>query len=228
MGIWLVGGFSSSISDMAWHPGPPENDQSGSAFRQAGLLMMYPSLRGGNENPGVLERFYGEVDDVVAAAEYAAKQDYVDPERIYLGGHSTGGTLALLVAESHSRFRAVFAFGPVDDVLGYGSRMLPFDTTDPREAELRSPLPWLSGIQIPTFVFEGTQKSNVQSLRLLAQAPHPAQVTFHELRGATHFSTLAPMTRLIAAKIGQDTGAAPNLRFTEEELALALRHAGTE
>ncbi len=43
-------------------------------------------------------------------------QGYVDPRRIYLGGHSTGGTLVMLVAASTDRFRAVFSFGPVDNV----------------------------------------------------------------------------------------------------------------
>ena len=51
--IWLIGGFSNSISEIAWEDGMPvENDQSASAYRKAGLAMMYPSLRGGNDNPG--------------------------------------------------------------------------------------------------------------------------------------------------------------------------------
>ena len=69
------------------------------AYRRAGIVMMYPSLRGGNDNPGRREGFLGEVDDILAAAEYLARESYVDPGRIYLGGHSTGGTLAMLAAE---------------------------------------------------------------------------------------------------------------------------------
>src|SRR5436305_14755455 len=107
--------------------------------------MMFPSLRGGNDNPGQKEGFLGEVDDVLAARDFLEKQPYVDPKRIYLGGHSTGGTLALLVAECSDRFRAVFAFGPIDDVAGYGrnSVFLPFDLSDPREINVRSPIYWL-------------------------------------------------------------------------------------
>jgi dipeptidyl aminopeptidase/acylaminoacyl peptidase len=56
--------------------------------------------------------------------------------RIYLGGHSTGGTLALLVAESSDRFRSVFAFGPTDDIRGYGQENLPFPISNRKEAEL--------------------------------------------------------------------------------------------
>jgi dienelactone hydrolase len=81
--------------------------------------MMFPSLRGGNQNPGQKEGFLGEVDDVLAAADFLVREDYVDPARIYLGGHSTGGTPVMLVAESTPRFRAVLSFGPVNDVRGY-------------------------------------------------------------------------------------------------------------
>jgi hypothetical protein len=80
--IWIVGGFANSISEIAWEPQPRTNDQSASAFWKHGIVTMYPSLRGGNENPGCVEGFYGEVDDVLAAADFLAKQDYVDPKRI--------------------------------------------------------------------------------------------------------------------------------------------------
>ena len=66
--IWLTGGFSNSIGAIAWTPGSASNDQSASGFRNAGIVMMYPSLRGGNNNPGYIETFYGEVDDVLSAA----------------------------------------------------------------------------------------------------------------------------------------------------------------
>lgn len=113
--IWVTGGGSSSLGEY-W----VESSQTAPVYRESGLLMMFPSLRGGNDNPGVHEGSFGEVDDIVAAAEYLAAQEYVDPERIYLGGHSTGGTLVLLAAEYSDRFRAVFAFGPTSDVLSYG------------------------------------------------------------------------------------------------------------
>jgi dipeptidyl aminopeptidase/acylaminoacyl peptidase len=85
---------------------------------------MYPSLRGGNNNPKYIEDGYGEMDDVIAAARYLASLPYVDLGRIYLGGHSTGGTLAMLSVESTTLFRAVFAFGPVGSYNAYGADKL--------------------------------------------------------------------------------------------------------
>lgn len=220
--IWILGGFSNGIGATAWREGPPDNDQSAGAFRKAGIVMMYPSLRGGSSNPGVQEGFFGEVDDVLAAADFLTKQDFVDPARIYLGGHSTGGTLALLVAAYSDRFRAVFSFGPVEDVIRYGPDKLPFDLANSREPELRAPIRWLHAIKNPVFVIEGTQ-GNIGSLEALSGASTNSQIHFHPVKGAGHFDLLAPITRLAANKIVNDTGPSCNIAFSENQLTAAMR-----
>lgn len=220
--VWITGGDCNSIGDV-WSAAPANNDQTAAAYRQAGLVMMFPSLRGGNENPGRKEGFLGEVDDVLAAADYLATLDYVDPARIYLGGHSTGGTLVLLVAENSDRFRAVFSFGPVDDVAGYGSDFLPFDQRRPQELELRSPGRWLASIRSPTFVFEGMDRGNAGPFHAMNLASRNPQLSFVPVDGADHFSVLAPMNRLIARKILEDTGPAAAFAFPEDAVRAALR-----
>jgi dipeptidyl aminopeptidase/acylaminoacyl peptidase len=219
--VWIHGGDCNYIGPYCWKERPPDNDQSAGAYRQAGIVMMFPSLRGGNDNPGNIEGFLGEVDDVLAAADFLAKQDYVDPKRIYLGGHSTGGTLVLLVAECSDRFRAVISFGPVDDVAGYGpeSKYLPFDTSSPREIALRSPGRWLANIKSPTFVLEGTDQGNMDSLDAMARSANNPHVHFLRVRGATHFTILAPTNRLLADKVVRDDGPTCNLALTEQEVS---------
>lgn len=218
--IWMTGGDSNSIGEL-WEPAPRSNDQTAAAFRQAGIVLMFPSLRGGNDNPGVKEGFLGEVDDILAAAEHLASLPWVDPQRIYLGGHSTGGTLVLLVAENSARFRATFAFGPVDEVEGYGQDYLPFDLTLTQELKLRSPIHWLDSIRAPVFVFEGTESpTNLGSLQALDAATENPMVQFLPVSGADHFSTLAPTTELIAKKILLDRGAKTSIRFARSELML--------
>lgn len=204
--IWLVGGFSNSIGDIAWNPGPRENDQSASGFRDAGIVMMYPSLRGGNNNPGFIETFYGEVDDVLAAAKHLASLDYVDPQRIYLGGHSTGGTLALLVAAAAGdRFRAVFSLGPVEDVTGYGTDVLPFNPDNQKECYLRAPRVWLKNIRCPTLIFEGTESpSNFSSLLALKKNCTNTKVQFFPMKDETHFSAIVPVIEKLVANIQAD------------------------
>jgi acetyl esterase/lipase len=215
--VWITGGDCNSIDDL-WSDVDPSNDQTASAYRKAGIVLMFPSLRGGNDNPGTKEAFFGEVDDVLAATDYLAKQESVDPRKIYLGGHSTGGTLVLLVAESTDRFRAVFSFGPASDVSYYPPELIPFDTSNPREVALRSPGRWLSSIHGPTFVFEGTRQGNLASLQAMAKATNNPAVHFLPVQGATHFSILAPTNALIARKILADTGPTTNITFTEQEL----------
>ena len=215
--VWITGGDCNSIGEV-WDDMPRNNHQNASAYRNAGIVMMFPSLRGGNDNPGKHEGFLGEVEDVLAAADYLARQDYVDPERIYLGGHSTGGTMVMLVAESTDRFRAVFSFGPVDDVAGYPADFLPCDTSNPREIELRSPGRWLDSTHSPLFVFEGTVGGNLQSLQTMAQASKNPLNRFFPMRGFTHFSVLAPTNELIATKILGDSGPTTQIAFSQAEL----------
>ena len=215
--IWITGGDCNSIGDV-WSAAPRDNDQTAAAYRQAGIVMMFPSLRGGNNNPGVKEGFLGEVDDVLAAAKYLQKQPYVDSKRVYLGGHSTGGTLALLVSECSPLFRAVFAFGPVGDIGGYGSDFVPVDLKNRQEVRLRSPRYWLASIQSPTWVLEGTKDGNITSLRAMANISTNAKVRFVEIKAADHFATLAPINEFIARQILQDTDAECSITLSADEV----------
>ena len=215
--VWITGGDCNTIGDV-WSAADPSDDQTARQYRDAGVVMMFPSLRGGNRNPGVQENFYGEVDDVLAAAEFLAKQENVDPARIYLGGHSTGGTLVMLVAAVPNKFRAVFSFGPAEGIANYPAQYrAAVNMSDTREVELRSPGKWLHSIQCPTFVFEGTD-GNADSLQTMANANSNPKARFYLVKRASHFSILAPVNKLVAQKILADTGADTNVSFTEAEL----------
>lgn len=202
--IWITGGDCNSIGAV-WIPSDPNDDQTASQYRDAGIVVMYPSLRGGNNNPGRREGFYGEVDDVLAAAAFLVRQPYVDPSRIYLGGHSTGGTLVLLVAAAAptNTFRAAFASGPIHDVAAYGvpNPYCPFNTANPRELELRSPARWINTVATPTLVFEGTEQANLESLLLMKARSKNPLVTFIPVDGRTHFDVLAPANAFLASQI---------------------------
>lgn len=214
--VWVVGGFDWGVGANAWEPASRGNDQSARAFREAGIVEMYPSLRGANGNPGSPECFFGEVDDVLAAADYLASRPDVDPERIYLGGHSTGGTLAMLAAESSDRFRAVFAFGPIDDPRRYDA-CLPADVAEP-EAFVRRPLSFVDQIRTPTWVIEGREMGNTDSADLFARRRGEAPVTVLLVPGADHFNVLAPGTEAAAQAILADDGPTPHIELTVESI----------
>ena len=214
--VWITGGDSNTIDEL-WEPAPVENDQTAAAYREAGIVLMFPSLRGGNDNPGRREGFLGEADDVIAAAENLAKQPYVDPERIYLGGHSTGGTLVMLVAELSDRFRAIFAFGPARDVRNYGGQFVYHESSDPQESMLRSPGYWLDSVRDPLFVIEGTG-GNIASLQAMQANSTNPLVHFVAVTGPDHFGVLAPANAAIAAKILDDQGPTSTITISEQDL----------
>ena len=219
--VWITGGDCNSIGDV-WSPAERDNDQTAAAYRQAGVVLMFPSLRGGNDGPGRKERFCGETDDAAAAADYLAKLPWVDPKRIYLGGHSTGGTMALLTAETTDRFRAVFSFGPVGDVRTYGDSLgeWPCDIEDVDEAAIRGPGFWLASVRTPTFVLEGDGRGNADSLKAMrARAGNLPLLHWAVVPGRTHFSILAPANELLAKKVVADTGPTCNITLTDADVA---------
>ncbi len=221
MMIWVVGGWGNGIDDFPWCYPQWDNDQTGSAFWQNGILTMYPSFRGGCGNPGYYETLFGEVDDIVSACEYAASLPYVDPDRIYLGGHSTGGTRALLAAEYTDRFRAVFCFGAVDEVKYHNNSQFTFDQKNEEEFRMRSPVHWLDNIKNPVFLIEGSD-GNSENLKTMLKASENERIKGYIVDGADHFSVLAPATNLVARKILADTGAEPSITITQEELEEAM------
>lgn len=185
---------------------------------------MIPSFRGGNANPGCKEYFLGEIDDILAAADHLASLPYVDKDRIYLAGTSTGGTTALLASECDSRFRSVFAFGPVTDVSGYGQERLAFDAKDSKETKVRSPLYWMHCIKTPTFVMEGNVgESNIAALRSLKKANRNPLIKFFAVPGATHRNVPEVINPLIARRILSDTGPSCSVELTQETVDAASK-----
>jgi pimeloyl-ACP methyl ester carboxylesterase len=200
--VWLTGGDTNTLSDF-WVEGEPANDPSASPFRKAGIVVMFPTLRGGNGDSRRKEFFLGEVDDVLAAANHLARLPYVDADRIYLGGHSTGGTLALLVAETGGRFAAVFVFGAVTSADRYHPPLVPdFGAAAKRELALRSPIHWLDGIGVPVYLIEGeVPPGNADELETLCAKTRNPLVHCIPAAGFDHFSVLWPVSRQIAARI---------------------------
>ncbi len=223
--IWIPGGFTFSIKQGT------ATEVRLPVFASAGIVGMLPSLRGGNANPGCKEYFLGEIDDILAAADHLAQLPYVDKDRIYLAGTSTGGTMALLAAESTGRFRAVFAYGPAAEVSGYDHNILPFDSKNGRETKLRSPLYWMHGIKTPTFVMEGNiGANNLESLNILKQANRNPLVKFLPVPGATHRNVPDVINPLIARRILLDTRPACTIELSQEDVNAASKdfHAKAE
>ncbi len=129
-------------------------------FRDAGFVVMEPAVRGENGQPGSYSMFYDEVTDVMAAADYLAQVPYVDPTRMFVAGHSVGGTLTLLAALSTDRFRAAASFSGSPDQVAWSrgqTQLVPFNPSDTQEFRMRSPIAFATEFKCPTRVLCGSE-----------------------------------------------------------------------
>jgi dienelactone hydrolase len=148
--LFLHGGFAFGLED--WTVSQP--------YRDAGFVVLTPMLRGENGQPGSFTFFYDEVDDVLAAAESLSQLPYVDAQRLYVAGSSAGGTLALLAAQASTRFRSAASFSASPDqalLVRHAKIDLPFDKSNPRELQLRSPLAYAGSFQCPVRIYYATR-----------------------------------------------------------------------
>jgi len=149
--LYLHGGFAFGEED--WDQAQP--------FRDAGFIVMTPILRGENGQPGNYTMFYDEVDDVIAAADFLAARPDVDANRIYVAGHSAGGTLTLLAAMASRRFRAAASFSGSTDQKSFvrgQEELMPFDPNDIREFQMRSPLAYPRSFKCPVRMYYGDEE----------------------------------------------------------------------
>lgn len=146
--LFLHGGFAFGGDDLEM-PQP---------FRDAGYVVLEPLLRGENGQPGNFTLYYDEVEDVLAAADALAALPYVDSERLFVAGHSAGGTLALLAAMTSNRFRAAASFSATCNQHSQAPAWIPFDTSNTREYEMRSPVAYATSFKCPARLYYGDQE----------------------------------------------------------------------
>ena len=185
--LFLHGGFGFDESD--WEQPRP--------FRDAGFVVMVPRLRGENGLPGSYSMFYNEVDDALAAADVLAKLPYVDPDRLFVAGHSVGGTLALLASMTSNRFRAAASFSGSPDQVKWSrgqTELIPFNPSDDREYQMRSPLAFPASFKCPVRIYYGSQeilfRASSQKLAELAKS-HNLDVEAVSVPG-DHLSSATP------------------------------------
>lgn len=130
-------------------------------YIEAGYIVMIPTMRGENGQKGNFSGFYDEVADVLAAADRLRHLPGVDRHRLFIAGHSIGGTLAMLAAMSTRRFRAATPISGNPDAFAFFDRYpqdIRFDTKNPREFQMRSPICYAHSFKCPMKVMHGTEE----------------------------------------------------------------------
>lgn len=161
-------------------------------FVKEGFIVLAPMLRGENGNPGSFEFFYGEADDAVAAGRYLASLPRVDPKRIYITGHSAGGTLAVMAAMLDSPYALAAPIGAACDVRDWitEKEFMVMDTRNPRELENRSAVFFAASIRRPLHLFVGDKDEGLaDNRRLQTLANYFKKPCVTELVPGDHFTS---------------------------------------
>ncbi len=183
--VFCHGGFSFGLTDWTVDAMP---------FVKAGFIVLAPMLRGENGNPGSFEFFYGEADDAVAAGRYLSSLPRVDPKRIYITGHSAGGTLAVMAAMMNSPYALAAPIGAACDVRSWmgEKELMVMDTKDRRELENRSAVLFAASIRTPLHLYVGDRDSNLDdNRRLQTLATHFKKPCTTEMVPGDHFTCKA-------------------------------------
>jgi dipeptidyl aminopeptidase/acylaminoacyl peptidase len=144
--VFLHGGFAFGAEDL----------DMARPYLAAGYAVAVPMVRGENGLGGNYSMFYDEVDDAIAVTAHMKSQPGIDPEHVYLAGHSVGGTLAMLAGLASTHYRAVASFSGSPDQITFcraWEEIVPFDTANPAEFEMRSPLSYAASFKAPARLF---------------------------------------------------------------------------
>jgi dipeptidyl aminopeptidase/acylaminoacyl peptidase len=213
--LWAHSGFNGIA---------PATAEQAKPFVEAGCVVMCPSWRGENDNPGKFELFGGEVEDAVAALNYLAQLPYVDASRLYMAGQGTGGTITLLAAASTPLLRGAFSMGGAPDIANVlrngGYEHIPFDKASDVEVKFRSPVNWVSLIRAPLWYFEGEKSFYVTDAKWMEASAQRQGVALRAyiIERNDHATIVNPLVKAIAQKIQNDTGPTVNIAFSSDEL----------
>jgi dienelactone hydrolase len=195
--LFLHGGFAFDQDD--WAISQP--------FRDAGFVVLTPMLRGENGQPGAFTLWYDEVDDGLAAAEWLKKQPYVDGNRLYVAGSSAGGTLALLAAMASKDFRAAASFSASPDqalLVKHARIELPFDKTNARELQLRSPLAYAASFKSPVRIYYATYDHFVLTSQRTAEVAQARHLDVEAVRMEGDHGSIVPSSVKLSIKFFQE------------------------
>jgi dipeptidyl aminopeptidase/acylaminoacyl peptidase len=167
--MFLHGGFAFALED--WAGTKP--------FRDAGYVVMMPILRGENGSPGLFSLYYNELDDVLAAWKVLERRADVDSRRMFITGHSAGGTLAVLAALTLPSIRAAAPLSGVVDATAQIDEpaLTPFDVSNVEEIRMRSAQVYAASFKCPTRIYFGDEEDWAKS---------PSQETARRAKAAGH------------------------------------------
>ncbi|MCB1226202.1 MAG: prolyl oligopeptidase family serine peptidase [Verrucomicrobiales bacterium] len=112
---------------------------------------------------------HGGIEDARDALKLALEKcPLIDPERLFAAGHSSAGTLALMLAQTAPKLRGCIAYAPSTDLhSAYGEDLL--DSFAELDIDLRgyadrySPLRHVADLKCPVFLFHATDDDRFET-----------------------------------------------------------------
>jgi hypothetical protein len=139
-------------------------------FLEAGFVVLSPTFRGENGNPGYYELFFGEVNDARAAITWLEQRPYVDSKQLYTFGTSMGGEISALLSlygdTSIILTGSCGAFFARSDPFSPESMFntpVPFDLADENEIAMRTLAGNIADMQVPHYAFIGSEDEKFAS-----------------------------------------------------------------
>lgn len=192
--VFLHGGFAMDAGDWA----------VGQQLVKEGYIVFMPQLRAENGNAGSFEMFGGEVDDAIAAGVYLQGVPGVDPKRVYVVGHSVGGSLAILAAQMPSPYKAsasLSGFARLTEWIDHFPRIVPFDLKNANERAIRDPYLYVTSVQVPLFMFTEVANSYaVEANETFCQTVNETSSCRHTVIKGDHQTMIEPAIRATVAQ----------------------------
>lgn len=140
------------------------------------------------------------LDNARTALDYAfARIPNLDHNRIYTAGHSSAGTVSLLVAEHEPRVKACIAYAPVPDIeRRLGRRFIQAVAQGipdyPDFIARSSPINGAAQLRCPVFLFHAADDSNVETIQVADFATQlkktNSHVTFSQVPSGNHYDSM--------------------------------------
>jgi acetyl esterase/lipase len=190
--VYLHGGFAFGASDFT----------DCGQFADAGFVVMCPTFRGENGNAGDFEMMLGEVDDAAEAVRWIAQQEYVDPQQVFVFGHSSGGVMSAMLAlyedlPAQHTGSAGGMYGT--DLFEAVGPLVPFDPQNAQETKIRIPIGNIRWMKRPHFAYVGSSDTFMRGVAAATEAKGAkAPLTVIELAGDHHTSLNPAMRQYLA------------------------------
>jgi dienelactone hydrolase len=169
------------------------------------------------------------------ALEYVlAKVPEVDPQRLYVAGHSSAGTFALLFAEHEPRIKGCISYAPLADLYARApGKQVEMEALFPGIGQF-SPNSHAAHLRCPLFLFHAEDDSNVpiDISRRFAEKLRAtnSQVTFCTVPRGDHYDSMVqygiPGGLQWLAKLPQERSATPTTPLADKSLATAPEPSG--